>query len=115
MSDTTFSALLEEIAALHDRKSNDYANSEDPYINFKLSAEQVGITPGQSVEVLIATKQARLKELLGKGKDPKNESVRDTLIDRIVYSIIAVVLFDSGHYVASSEQDPWHHPDGSPR
>lgn len=114
MSDTTFKNLLEEIEALHDRKSQDYANSEDPYINFKLSADQVGISPGQSVEVLIATKQARLRELLGKGKNPQNESIRDTFIDRIVYSIIAIILFDNGYY-KMSEPDPWHNADGSPR
>lgn len=105
MSDHVFKDLLEEIEALHTRKSADYANGEDPYINFKLSADQVGITPGQSVEVLIATKQARLKELLGKGKTAQNESVRDTLIDRIVYSMIAVILYDQGHYRARNADD----------
>lgn len=95
-------AILREMAELHDRKSQDYANGEDPYINFKLSAEQVDITAGQSVEVLIATKQARLRELLGKGKNPQNESVRDTLIDRIVYSMIACILHDGGYYKAES-------------
>jgi hypothetical protein len=114
MSDPAFKDLLTEIEALHNRKSQDYANGEDPYINFKLSAEQVGITPGQSVEVLIATKQARLKELLGKGKDAQNESVRDTLVDRIVYSMIAIILYDDGHY-KMTEYDPWHNADGSPR
>jgi hypothetical protein len=59
-------------------------------------------TPGHSVEQLISTKQARLRVLLPRffkkqGK-PKNESIRDTLVDRSVYAIIAVALWDEGSY-----------------
>jgi hypothetical protein len=97
--DNPFEAVLVEMVRLHRAKSNDYARDDDPLINFRLSADQVQAVPGLSCEVLIGTKQARLRELLWtRGKTPKNESVRDTLIDRCVYSVIAVELFDEGGY-----------------
>jgi hypothetical protein len=94
----SFESVLEEVRNLHDLKTADYAQDTDPFSNFRDSARQVGITPGQSVEVLIATKQSRLRQLLGEMKEPKNESIRDTLRDRVVYSVIALVMLDAGLY-----------------
>jgi hypothetical protein len=95
-----FDDILQEMADLHDRKAADYTNGRDPFSNFRHSAEQVGITPGLACEVLIATKQARLRELLGDGsnKTAQNESVEDTLLDRAVYSIIALDMYRQGLY-----------------
>jgi hypothetical protein len=79
-------------------KRHDYAGDSDPWQNFYDSAQQVNGTAGQSVETLIATKQARLRQLLFTGRSPKNESVRDTILDRAVYSVIALSIFDRGDY-----------------
>ncbi len=82
------------MAEIHAAKSNDYAGKEDPCSNFRLSSDQVQAKPMLSVEVLIATKQARLRELMWTpGKTVRNESVEDTLLDRAVYSVIAVLLW----------------------
>src|SRR3954452_5515233 len=94
-----FDEILDTMRELHARKAADYTNGLDPFSNFKHSAEQVGITPGLACEVLIATKQARLKELLGSvGKAAQNESVEDTLLDRAVYSVIALDMYRQGLY-----------------
>lgn len=87
-------AVLIEMAELSRRKAADYAEQGDRFSNFRRSADQVRQPSIVSCEVLIATKQARLRELLHSGKAALNESVRDTLIDRAVYSVIAVALFD---------------------
>lgn len=97
-----FESVIEEIVHLHSIKTADYAQDTDQFSNFRDSARQVGLTPGQSVEVLIATKQSRLRQLLGEGKEPKNESVRDTFRDRVVYSIIALAMLDAGLYEIGS-------------
>lgn len=93
-----FERILIEAVRLNRKKRHDYSAGEDPWQNFYDSAVQVNDTPGKSVETLIATKQARLRSLLFTGKEPANEAIRDTLIDRLVYSVIAISLFDRGTY-----------------
>lgn len=102
VSEDKFESLLLELRDLHSRKSHDYADGKDPYSNFYRSSDQVRQPPGVSVELHIATKQARLRELLFGDKPSKNEPIRDTLIDRAVYSMIAVILFDRGAYEGGS-------------
>lgn len=93
-----FEDILGQIKAIYDKKKADYSASDDPYSNFRQSGDQIGVSPGFACEVLIATKQARLKELIGNGKQPQNESVADTLLDRAVYSILAMCMFSDGLY-----------------
>jgi hypothetical protein len=100
-----FERVVIEAVAMNRAKAADYAGvvtGDGKWQNFYDTAYQMSQTPGHSVEQLIATKQARLRVLLPRlfkkvGK-PKNESVRDTLLDRCVYSTIAVALFDEGSY-----------------
>jgi hypothetical protein len=68
------------------RKANDYANKE-VFANFYFSADIAGCTPVQSCLVLIGTKIARLRELMG-GKQAKNEAVEDTMLDLVNYLMI---------------------------
>lgn len=77
-------------------KGNDYSN-EDRLSSFKLAGNIVGITAQQHCLTLIATKVARLGILL-KGKEPSNESVKDSMKDLIVYSILLQML--------ESEEEP---------
>jgi hypothetical protein len=93
-----FNVVLAEIQALNERKRADYTNGRDPWQNFKDSAAQVGQAPGLAAELLIGVKQARLKQLLFTGREANNESVRDSLLDRAVYSVIALAMHDEGLY-----------------
>lgn len=90
--DPRFYALLEEIADLHSRKNHDYARSDEPLSNFT-RAKAFGIEPWRGVLIRMSDKWGRIEEL-SKGKTPKNESLRDSLIDNAVYSLICVLLLE---------------------
>jgi hypothetical protein len=87
-----FNALVDEILALHDRKSSDFSEDQDPLSNFKRAAK-FGVSPFKGVLVRLSDKWSRIEQLTS-GKVPKNESLRDSLIDNAVYSLIAVLLLD---------------------
>lgn len=82
-----FAALLEKITEIHNKKSNDYAEDNDYYSNFKFAAFVAGVTVDQVFRVMLGIKLARLKELK-KGKTPNFESIEDTIIDLANYSCI---------------------------
>lgn len=86
-----FNKLLDDIRQLHDSKSADYADT-DPMSNLKMCGA-FGVAPLKGVIVRLSDKWSRIVQLVG-GKSPKHESLRDTLIDNAVYSLLAVVLLD---------------------
>jgi hypothetical protein len=81
--------LLDEMRALHDRKSHDYAEDGNPYSNFEFAAQLAeGFTGVDAVfAVLMGIKLARLRELTAKGKTPNNESIEDTRRDAPALSL----------------------------
>jgi hypothetical protein len=87
-----FGKLLEEIAALHDSKNHDYAEDIDPLSNLR-RAESFGVPAWKGVLVRLSDKWSRLEQLAS-GKEPKHESLRDSLIDNAVYSLLAILLLD---------------------
>jgi len=102
--DDPFESILIKMAAVHRRKSQDYTGGgeADSLQNFIDSAYQLSLTPGEAIELLISTKQARLRVLLpnhlSKTGKPANEGIEDTLLDRAVYSVIALEAWDGGQY-----------------
>lgn len=92
MRNPAFTKLLEEIAALHDSKNNDYANDADPLSNLR-KCEAMGVPAFKGVLVRLTDKWSRIEQLAA-GKTPKHESLRDSLIDNAVYSLLAIVLLD---------------------
>jgi len=108
--DNAFERILAEMVSVHRRKVKDYAGSAHPNENFYDSANQTGLTAGHSVETLIATKQARLKVLLpnywtSNNATPANESIYDTLLDRAVYAVIALTIWNEQGYIQSAIGD----------
>lgn len=87
-----FYELIREICELHDRKNADYARDDDPLSNFR-QAEALGIPAWKGVLVRMSDKWSRIQEL-SSGKTPQNESLRDSLIDLAVYSLIDIVLLE---------------------
>lgn len=65
-------------------KGEDYAN-EDVLSNFKTAGANIGISPELQCLSLIATKVARLGNLLS-GKTPNNESISDSILDLSNYT-----------------------------
>lgn len=79
----SFDAFAAKQKATICSKRSDYAN-EDVLSNFKRVGAMTGRTPAQACLSLIATKVARLTELL-EGKSPKHESIEDTTLDLCCY------------------------------
>lgn len=79
--------LITEAQALLSKKAADYSSVEDEHSNFKyatLVAKPFDDTY-KPYAVLIGVKLARLSVLMHEGKEPNNESVRDSVIDLINY------------------------------
>ena len=92
MRNERFHALVRELVALHDAKNHDYATDADPLANFRRAAA-VGVEPWRGVLCRMTDKWSRIEQL-SQGKAPKNESLRDSLIDNAVYSLLAVLLLE---------------------
>lgn len=106
-----FERQLIKMVQTNRKKRADYSGTKDPWQNFYDSAYQVGRTAGESCEVLIATKQSRLRNLLQNHFKydnefiPNNEPIVDTLLDRAVYSVIAMALWAEDGYVSKHNDE----------
>jgi hypothetical protein len=87
-----FVSLVEEIKQLHESKNHDYAEDADPLSNLR-GAERLGIPAWKGVLVRLQDKWSRMEQLAN-GKSPKHESMRDSLIDNAIYSLLCVLLLD---------------------
>lgn len=94
MRNPKFTALVKELQALHEAKSHDYAADRDPLSNFR-RASAVGVAPFNGVLVRMSDKWSRIEQLT-QGKTPKNESLRDSLVDLSIYAMLAILLLDEG-------------------
>lgn len=73
---------------LMEAKSNDYSNGADPFHNFRMSA-LLHIPACKGVMLRMQDKMARLVSFIDRGDlKVKDESVTDTIIDLINYSVI---------------------------
>ena len=88
--DPRFYQLLDEIAVLHSRKNFDYSKQDAPLSNFQ-RATALGVEPWRGVLVRMSDKWSRIEQLAN-GKTPKNESMRDSLVDLAVYALLCVLL-----------------------
>jgi hypothetical protein len=92
-----FDAVLIEMKKMHDLKSQGYGSNDEPLQNFYDVGRQMGITPFEASEVLLAKHQSAIKQWLAK-RDPidglvKTSTSDDALIDRAVYAVISRVLY----------------------
>jgi len=88
-----FYELLLEIAELHARKNKNYAVDGNPLSNLK-ECSKFGVRPSLGVLIRLSDKWSRLSEL-SKGKvDLVGESIKDTLFDNAVYSLLMVILLE---------------------
>jgi len=89
-----FYEMLEAMAELHSRKNHDYAGTSDPLKNLR-ACERLELDPFMGVMVRLQDKWSRLEEFVKSGKlMVKGESVKDTLMDNAVYSILAIILYE---------------------
>lgn len=89
-----FEAAVADMVRTNRKKRRDYtAEGASPWENFDRVEDQTGMPFGSSIEMHIATKQARLRALVSRGGEPQNESMEDSLLDRAVYSTIALARY----------------------
>jgi hypothetical protein len=85
-----FIDLVEELKALHIKKSTDYGEPGDPYANYRES-EGLGIPAWKGVMVRMGDKWQRIKAYAERGV-LVNEGIEDALKDMAVHSMIALIL-----------------------
>ena len=86
-----FTETLRIMKDVHEKKNEDYSNFDNPFSNFDISEylclqfktdrDKVFVWP-------IATKLARIANLLNNSNTPNNESIQDSLIDIANYVIL---------------------------
>ena len=82
-----FYELLDEMAELHNKKNHDYAG-KDPLSNLR----EFG---WKGVVVRLGDKWRRIKNYTKQGElKVKEESLKDTLIDNAVYSLLCIILYE---------------------
>jgi hypothetical protein len=90
--DPRFFEILDEMKAVHERKSADYGTGEDVLANVRAS-EAWGVPAWVGTMIRANDKVIRLQSLLTNGQ-LENESARDSLIDLASYAIIALILME---------------------
>lgn len=91
-----FLRVIDEIKAVHIKKSHDYGEPKDPLANIRNGAEIVGIEPWRGCVIRIADKMQRIRSYCREGK-LANEGFEDALLDLASYAIIALVMFREGN------------------
>lgn len=79
---------MQEIAEIHNKKSNDYAQEDNPFDNFERTARMLRITVEDVFLLFIATKLNRIVNLNAEGVPPENESVMDSRLDLATYAML---------------------------
>ena len=79
---------------MHQKKSHDYANEVDVLSNFKRLSQVAEImnidvqTPHGYALFMIIMKIDRINNLMQNDKTPNNESIDDTILDMVVYTVL---------------------------
>ena len=87
-----FMDVLEELRAVHIKKSQDYGEPTDALANIRAGADVVGIEPWRGCIIRIADKMQRIRSYCRDGK-LANESFEDALLDLASYAIIGLIMF----------------------
>lgn len=90
--DPRFHAKLKEMGDLHDRKQEDYGAEKDPFSNVRASSD-FGVPGWVGCMMRANDKMKRIQKFAKKGS-LANESVKDSLMDLAVYSIIGLILYE---------------------
>lgn len=91
MNRTTFSRTISEVFGkglnIIDAKNDDYANSGDPFQNFRI-CKLINVPIARGIMVRLMDKIVRISNLLDKEPSVKDEAIEDTIIDAINYLAI---------------------------
>lgn len=90
--DNPFEKILFDMVQTQRIKAHDYASDGDTLKNMREVVQMLGIKEYTVVEdcnAMVHRKSARINNL--RGRSARNESVRDSYIDRAVYAVLAIV------------------------
>ncbi len=87
-----FLRVLEEVRALHCRKSLDYGTDADPLQNIRESAAVVNMQPWAGAILRVCDKLHRIKAFHHRGR-VEFDGIEDTLLDIAAYAAIGLVLY----------------------
>jgi hypothetical protein len=88
--DTRYLVLLDEMRALHIKKSADYGAGEDALANLR-GSENIGIPAWLGAWIRAKDKVHRI-DAFAKKRELANESVEDSLMDLAAYSLLTIIL-----------------------
>ena len=88
-----FYELIETMKTIHSNKNYNYAKDGDPLSNLRAS-EQFDIPGWKGTLVRITDKYARIIQLASGKEDKVGESIKDTLLDLAIYSILDIILYE---------------------
>src|SRR3990167_10827224 len=91
MNKSTFTLMLEQMQAIHDKKSADYSQPTNKYSNFErasLIADWFEDATDRVFVTMIGIKLARIAELSQPGRVPNNESLEDSFLDLCTYCVL---------------------------
>lgn len=91
-----FEARVAEILALYRSKNSDYTGDNPDILATFREYTSLGITIHQGIEARLVDKEQRIKAML-RGHKAHHEALRDTLLDRINYSLFALTAYDEEH------------------
>jgi len=91
-SSARFYELLDEARHTHNLKQRDYGTDDDPFANVR-AGEAFGIPAWVGCMIRANDKMRRIMAFARKG-ELSNESLRDSLMDLAVYSLIGIVLLE---------------------
>lgn len=87
-----FIKVLDEVRAMHVRKTLDYGCDEDAFANIRNSADIINVPPFVGCFLRMADKMQRLRAFMRRGH-VEFDGVEDTLLDFAAYSAIALVMY----------------------
>lgn len=82
--------IAEQILSTVRGKSNDYADSDDAFKNFRLAQSELGVSISNAIKIRMLDKISRIRNLEDEKKERKveDEKLEDTYMDLIAYMII---------------------------
>lgn len=80
--------------SLMEKKNEDYANGDDPFLNFRAS-ENYNVHPAKGILIRMSDKMSRINSYIERGDfKVEDEGLRDTAIDIINYTVLLVGLLE---------------------
>ncbi len=96
-----FYELLNEAAVLHANKNSNYAKDNDPLSNLRAS-EEFGYPSHIGTLIRMTDKWSRIKELAKGKEDMVGESMKDSLMDLAIYSLLTIILLEEDEKITPS-------------